>query len=620
MSSTPIIPSDDPALALLQHYFGYENFRGLQRPVIDHVTSGGDAMVLMPTGGGKSLCFQIPSLLRQGVGIVISPLIALMQDQVGALRQNGIRAAFVNATLNSEEVWQVISQVKAGELDLLYMAPERILLESSLNLLASIPLALFAIDEAHCVSQWGHDFRPDYLGLSVLAQRFPGVPRLALTATADAPTRSEIIQRLQLQGARQFIASFDRPNIRYQVAAKNNAHQQLNQFLKDKHPDDAGIVYRLSRAKVEKTTTWLVEHGWKALPYHAGLDNEVRRRNQERFLFEEGIIMVATVAFGMGIDKPDVRFVAHLDLPKSMEAYYQETGRAGRDGLPADAFLTYGIEDIVLLRHLRESSQSVEEIKSIEQRKLDALVGYCETSHCRRRVLLHYFGEDPPQACGNCDTCLNPVATWDGLEAAQKALSCVFRTGQRFGAVHLIDVLTGQETEKVRKFGHQKISTFGIGKEFSSHRWRSVFRQLVAGGYLAVDAEGHGGLSLCESSRPILKGEHPIQFRQDAETPKPKERQHKERQHKEPRKEKPSVKTTGGLNAGLWEALRAMRMELAKQQGVPPYVIFHDSTLQTIITAMPKTMEELAQVYGVGASKLKNYGEQVLRLLASYQA
>ncbi|MBF0421120.1 MAG: DNA helicase RecQ [Magnetococcales bacterium] len=604
----------DPALAVLRRYFGYENFRGFQSDVINHVTSGGDAVVLMPTGGGKSICFQIPSLLRQGVGIVISPLIALMQDQVGALRQNGIRAAFVNSTLSGREVWQVVSEARTGGLDLLYMAPERILLDSTLDLLSSIPVALFAIDEAHCVSQWGHDFRPDYLGLSVLSQRFPGVPRLALTATADVPTRTEIVQRLNLHGARQFIAGFDRPNIRYQVTIKNNPRQQLKTFLENEHPEDAGIVYCLSRARVEETSTWLTQQGWKALPYHAGLDSEVRRRNQERFLFEDGIVVVATIAFGMGIDKPDVRFVAHMDLPKTLEAYYQETGRAGRDGLPSDAFLTYGMEDVVLLRRFIESSQAEERVKRIEQRKLESLIGFCETTHCRRRVLLNYFGEDPPHTCGNCDTCLFPVETWDGLVAAQKALSCVFRTGQKFGAVHLIDVLTGKETERVTRFGHKKISTFGIGKELTPGQWRSVFRQLVAGGYLAVDVEGHGGLSLCESSRPILKGEHPIHFRQDAEIPKPKERK-----QKEPRKRKESVKTTGS-STGLWDALRSMRLELAKAQGVPPYVIFHDSTLQGIVTAMPNTLEELAEVHGVGVIKLKNYGEEVLRLVAAYRS
>ncbi|HIJ83761.1 MAG TPA: DNA helicase RecQ, partial [Magnetococcales bacterium] len=467
----------DPVMGVLRRYFGFEQFRGFQREVIDHVLKGGDAVVLMPTGGGKSLCFQIPALLRPGVGVVVSPLIALMQDQVGALRQNGIRAAFVNSSMTGNEVWQVILQAQGGELDLLYMAPERILMESSLDLLSRIPVALFAIDEAHCVSQWGHDFRPDYLGLTALVDRFPGIPRLALTATADAPTRSEIVKRLRLEGARQFIAGFDRPNICYRVTVKDNPRQQLKKFLESEHVGDAGIVYCLSRAKVEETAAWLVGHGFKALPYHAGLNNALRRQNQERFLFESGIIVVATIAFGMGIDKPDVRFVAHLDLPKSLEAYYQETGRAGRDGLPANAFLTYGLEDVVILRKFIEQSQAEERIKLIEKRKLESLIGFCETVDCRRRVLLSYFGDNPPPTCNNCDTCLDPVATWEGLVVAQKALSCVFRTGQIFGMVHLVDVLTGKKNEKITRFGHHKVSTFGIGKELTASQWRSVFRQ-----------------------------------------------------------------------------------------------------------------------------------------------
>ncbi|MBF0308502.1 MAG: DNA helicase RecQ [Magnetococcales bacterium] len=611
----PASPDADPALALLRQHFGYENFRGFQREVVGHVASGGDAVVLMPTGGGKSLCFQIPALLRPGVGVVVSPLIALMQDQVGALRQNGIRAACIHSGLNGREVWQVANQARAGELDLLYMAPERLLLDSSLELLSDIPLALFAIDEAHCVSQWGHDFRPDYLGLSVLAGRFPGVPRLALTATADVPTREEIVQRLHLQGARMFVAGFDRPNIRYQVTFKNNPRQQLKTFLDAEHPHDAGIVYCLTRVKVEETAEWLVKHGRKALPYHAGLDGEVRRRNQERFLFEDGTIVVATIAFGMGIDKPDVRFVAHLDLPKSLEAYYQETGRAGRDGQPADAFLTYGMEDVVLLRRLIESSDAEERFKRIDRSKLESLLAYCETTTCRRRVLRNYFGEEAPVACGNCDTCLQPVETWDGRIAAQKALSCVFRTGQSFGVLHLIDVLTGKETERVVNFGHQRLSTFGIGKELSPGQWRSVYRQLVAGGHLAVDVEGFGGLRLCESSRPVLRGEIPLFFRHDptpASATPVRERK---------RRQRPATDSSfSPTSPSLWEALRLLRLELAKEQGMPPYVIFHDATLREIMAAMPSTLEELAEVHGVGTSKLKNYGEQVLKVVAAHRA
>ncbi|MBF0163780.1 MAG: DNA helicase RecQ [Magnetococcales bacterium] len=610
---------DEPALAVLRRHFGYEAFRGFQREVIGHVLAGGDAVVLMPTGGGKSLCYQIPSLLRPGVGVVVSPLIALMQDQVGALRQNGIRAAFVNSSLSGREVWQVINQARAGALDLLYMAPERIVLDSSLTLLDDIPVALFAIDEAHCVSQWGHDFRPDYLGLSVLAERFPDVPRIALTATADVPTRSEIVGRLRLERARMFVAGFDRPNIRYLVTPKENPRQQLKRFLESEHPGDAGIVYCLSRAKVEETAAWLVQHGWKALPYHAGLDSEVRRRNQQRFLFEDGVVVVATIAFGMGIDKPDVRFVAHLDLPKSLEAYYQETGRAGRDGLPANAFLTYGMEDVVLLRRLIESSEAEERFKRLEMRKLDALLGYCETTSCRRQVLRNHFGESAPTTCGNCDTCLSPVESWDGLVAAQKALSCVFRTGQKFGAVHLIDVLLGKQTERVLKFGHQQISTFGIGKELSSGQWRSVFRQLVAGGFLSVDVEGHGGLHLNENSRPVLRGEQPILFRND---PIPGTASRIKERKTDKRQERTRVAATPATPAesDLWEALRAMRMELAREQNVPPYVIFHDATLREIAEVMPTTQEELAEVHGVGSSKLKNYGERVLQVVAAHGA
>jgi len=608
--------SPDAAMGVLRRYFGYEHFRGFQREVIEHVLGGGDALVIMPTGGGKSLCFQIPSLLRPGVGVVISPLIALMQDQVGALRQNGIRAAFINSSLSGWEVMQVVNEAQSGALDLLYMAPERILLDSSLDLLSRIPVVLFAIDEAHCVSQWGHDFRPHYLGLNVLAERFPNVPRLALTATADPPTRSEIIARLKLEGARQFIAGFDRPNIRYRVTIKDNPKKQLQTFLEQEHRGDSGIVYCLSRARVDEMARWMVAQGFPALPYHAGLDNETRRRHQERFIFENGTIMVATVAFGMGIDKPDVRFVAHLDLPKSLEAYYQETGRAGRDGLHADAFLTYGLEDVVLLRQLIEGSQAEERIKKIEHRKLESMIGFCETSHCRRRVLLGYFGDNHPHSCNNCDTCLTPVTTWDGLVVAQKALSCVFRTGQRFGAVHLIDVLTGKANEKVLKFGHDKISTFGIGKELTTNEWRSVFRQLVAGNYLEVDLEGHGGLRLCEASRPVLRGEQPVFFRTDVILPKKARKGSKPANTERAR----SLASHTSQQEGLWEALRSMRLELAKEQNVPPYVIFHDATLHEIVAAMPTTLDELGRIHGVGTRKLKNHGERVLQIVSAYRS
>ncbi|MBF0418711.1 MAG: DNA helicase RecQ [Magnetococcales bacterium] len=502
-------------MEVLRRYFGYDHFRGFQREIIEHVLQGGDAIVLMPTGGGKSLCFQIPAIMRPGVGVVISPLIALMQDQVGALQQLGIRAAFINSSMSWQEAMVVTDEAKRGRLDLLYMAPERVVTGSALDLLARIPLALFAIDEAHCVSQWGHDFRPDYLGLTVLAERFPEVPRLALTATADPPTRAEIAKRLRLENARSFVASFDRPNIQYRVVAKKNPQAQLLHFLRREHVGDAGIVYCLSRAKVDETAQWLVQQGWNALPYHAGLPNGVRKVNQQRFLCEKGVIIVATIAFGMGIDKPDVRFVAHLDLPKSMEAYYQETGRAGRDGLPANAFLTYGLEDVVLLRQFIEWSSAEERIKRIEHGKLETLIGFCETVQCRRRMLLAYFGDDPPETCSNCDNCLRGMETWDGLVVAQKALSCVYRTQQMFGVLHVIDVLTGIKTEKVLSHGHDKISTFGIGKELTPGQWRSVFRQLVAGKYLEMDVEGYGGLRLCEASRPLLRGEKTILFRME---------------------------------------------------------------------------------------------------------
>ncbi|MBF0286108.1 MAG: DNA helicase RecQ [Magnetococcales bacterium] len=625
----------DPALAALRRHFGYDQFRGFQRQVIDHVTGGGDALVLMPTGGGKSLCYQIPSLLRPGVGVVISPLIALMQDQVGALRQNGLRAAFVNSTQSGRESWEVVQQARAGELDLLYMAPERILTDSSLALLSTLPVALFAIDEAHCVSQWGHDFRPDYMGLSALAERFPGVPRLALTATADAATREEIVQRLRLEKAQRFVAGFDRPNIRYRIIARDNPLQQLQTFLASEHPGDSGIVYRLSRAKVEETADWLVQQGWKALPYHAGLDAEIRRRHQERFLFEEGVIIVATIAFGMGIDKPDVRFVAHLDLPKSLEAYYQETGRAGRDGLPAHALLTYGAGDVGQLKRFIHASGAAEKIKRVELGKLQSLVQYCESLKCRRQTLLTYFGEEPPDFCGNCDACLTPGETWDGLVAAQKALSCVFRTGQRFGAGHLIDVLLGKPTEKVAQFGHDQISTFGIGGELTPAQWRSVFRQLTARGLLDVDVEGHQGLRLNEKSRPVLRGEQPIVFRRDAEGGRPPRRRPSEEPRgvstpeNAPREgtavfASPARAAAAALSASssgtrLWEALRAMRLELAKELGTPPFMIFHDATLRQIAEHRPATLEQLGEIHGIGVNKLKNYGQRVLRILADHR-
>ena len=508
---------DQDPLEVLNRVFGYPHFRGAQQEVIERVLDGGDALVLMPTGGGKSLCYQIPALLRPGTGIVVSPLIALMQDQVDALRQLGVRAAFLNSSLAGDEQSRVERALLAGDLDLLYVAPERLLTERFLDLLGRVPVALFAIDEAHCVSQWGHDFRPEYIQLNLLHERWPAVPRIAVTATADAPTRREIVTRLALEQAAQFVSSFDRANIRYHVTEKREPRQQLVAFLRGEHPEDAGIVYCLSRRKVEETAEHLCVQGFKALAYHAGLPAEQRRTHQAQFLRGEGVIVVATIAFGMGIDKPDVRFVAHLDLPKSLEAYYQETGRAGRDGQPADAWMTYGLGDVVALRRFIEESEAEEQFKRVEMHKLNALLGFCETTQCRRQVMLNYFGEQLPAPCGNCDTCLTPVASWDGTLAAQKAMSCIFRTGQRFGVNYLIEVLRGKDDERIRRYGHDQISTFGIGADFSVEQWRSVYRQLVAAGLVAVDIEGHGALQLTESSRPVLRGERTLHLRRDPE-------------------------------------------------------------------------------------------------------
>ena len=608
------------AQKILHDVFGYPAFRGEQQDVIEYVTAGGDALVLMPTGGGKSLCYQIPALLRRGTGIVVSPLIALMQDQVDALCQLGVKAAFLNSSIAAEAAREVQSKLLRGELDMLYVAPERLLMPGFLALLAQVQndsgLALFAIDEAHCVSQWGHDFRPEYRALTILHERFPDVPRIALTATADTPTRGEIIERLALEQARQFVSSFDRANIHYRVTLKNNARNQLQAFLVAEHPDDAGIVYCLSRKKVEETATWLKLRGWDAMPYHAGLDAATRSKNQSRFLREEGVVMVATVAFGMGIDKPNVRFVAHLDLPKSLESYYQETGRAGRDGLPANAWLAYGLGDVVAMRQMIDSGEAPEERKRLERRKLDALLGYCESTTCRHQSVLRYFGEEHPGNCGQCDNCLEPVDTWDATLPAQMALSCVYRTGQRFGAGHLGDVLTGKTTERVEQFNHHILSTFGIGKELNAAQWNSVYRQLVAGGLLESDIEAYGGLKLTEAARPVLRGEQSVWLRRDADPAIRKTGRKAQRTELNAQgKDKTRGPFSGANDDPLWLALKAQRLALAREQGVPPYVIFHDSTLLEILNRRPSTLEEMAEISGVGQAKLARYGVVFLDVL-----
>ena len=607
MEGTLTPPGLDAAREILQRRFGYHDFRLHQGDIIAALLAGRDVLALMPTGSGKSLCHQIPALLREGVGVVVSPLIALMQDQVDALHQLGIRAAFLNSTQDAATRRKTEATIRRGELDLLYLAPERLLTESALRLLDASPLALFAIDEAHCVSQWGHDFRPEYQQLSMLHQRYPAVPRIALTATADARTRREIVAQLDLHDAAIFISSFDRPNIRYTLSEGRNAREQLWRFLENEHRGDAGIIYCLARKKVEAIAAWLRAKGRTALPYHAGLPAALRHQHQQRFLREEGVIIVATIAFGMGIDKPDVRFVAHLNLPKSIEAYYQETGRAGRDGTPANAWLAYGLQDVITLRQMLQASDADPQYKQITHHKLEAMLGLCELTTCRRQALLAYFGETRTEPCGNCDNCLHPPQTWDATETAQKALSCVYRTGQRFGVNYLIDVLTGKENdERIHRLGHDRLSTYGIGKELSATEWRGVFRQIIARGYLSVDMEGYGALHLTAASRPLLRGETPLALRKLRKPEKKKSRTGRR------------IGEVQALDAPLFEALRELRARLAQEQGVPPYVIFHDTTLQAMARTRPAGKAELLDLTGVGEQKLYRYGKAFLDEIADH--
>ena len=609
-ASEPDPAAHERAQDLLRDVFGYAQFRGQQQGIIEHVIDGGDALVLMPTGGGKSLCYQIPALVRPGVGIVVSPLIALMKDQVDALRQAGVRAAYLNSSLSPGEARQIEEEMRSGALDLVYVAPERLVMPYFLDLLERLRIALFAIDEAHCVSQWGHNFRPEYRALTILHERFPTVPRIALTATADGPTRKDIVERLQLDEARVFVSGFDRPNIAYRVVEKKDARNPLLHFLRTEHPDDAGSVYCLSRRKVDEVADFLSQHGRLALPYHAGLDAETRQRHQDRFLKDEGVVVVATVAFGMGIDKPNVRFVAHLDVPRSLEAYYQETGRAGRDGLPATAWMTYGLADVISCKQMVQGSELDDRQKRVELQKLDALLGYCETATCRRQVLLNYFSDNSLTGpCGNCDICLNPVKRWDGTIAAQKALSAVYRTGQRFGVQHLVDVLTGKETEKILERGHHLLKTFGVGREIGRNAWQAIFRQLVAGGYLAVDVEGHGGLMFGPKAAAVVKGEDTVEFREHKEEKAPKRATSGGRRAS-------GAHELEGRDATLFEALRHWRLELSREQGVPPYVILHDATLVALSTERPADMAALATIPGVGRSKLDRYGQAILEIIA----
>lgn len=598
----------EQALEILKQRYGYPAFRGSQETVIKTALQGRDSVVLMPTGGGKSICYQIPGIIRDGLALVISPLIALMQDQVSALRQLGFNAAFLNSTLSSEQQREIRHQLDSGELEILYIAPERVVQPGTLQQLTQIKLSLIAIDEAHCVSQWGHDFRQDYLSLGMLSEHFPGTPRMALTATANQRTRQEIAVRLALNDPEFFVSSFDRPNIRYLVQPKIDARKQLKSFLQT-HQGESGIIYCLSRKKVEQTAEWLNNTRFLALPYHAGFDSKTRSDHQKRFLVEEGIIMVATIAFGMGIDKPDVRFVAHLDLPKSIESYYQETGRAGRDDLPAEAWMVYGLQDVVRLSQMLGESEANEQFKRVERSKLDALLGWCEVTSCRRVALLDYFGETQDTSCGNCDVCIAPPETWDATVDAQKLLSCIVRTGQRFGAGHVIDVLKGKATDKVQQHRHDQLSTFGLGESNNDQHWRSIIRQLIVQGYLFPDAERFGALTLLEKSRPLLKGESELTLRKDVVLAKSSRKELTTKR----------IKIPSGIqeqDSELWEALKTCRMDFSIENGVPPYMIFHDTTLEEMLFRRPKTLEEMLLINGVGATKLERYGKSFLSVIS----